>query len=403
MGAPRLVEYREQDPCMVEPPWERDRPMCDVSAAPTSKSAGAVDEDYGVKVEARFEVGEYQVVILSAAEPPASIAGCATRSTGSRGAEPPCAPYVESGMKFFVAKVDPKKVTFEDGMATLSPLRFHYDSEEFALPVRLGLANSAGTQDPHRQHPRPGQRYEVANFKNVTIPTNLDVTDEVRPGSASSTPPCSIARHRAEPGRRGDRVRLGRLDPRSVPGAQLDWGLRDPGADGGRGRRRLRPHPAARPLRRGPARRGAVFNGPRRPPSSAGREACATSGKQARGARPPGQRQQLPGLLRDPPRVDRPHHVPMGSEARAMGRPAVGRRGRARRRRAGRDHDLAFAPRGQVQLLMLVRQDVPRSGSPPGCRCRRPARARAAAAAGTGGGAAEGWRRWGWPGWWACW
>jgi hypothetical protein len=29
----------------------------------------------------------------------------------------------------------------------LSPLRFHYDAEAFALPVRLRLINSGGTQD----------------------------------------------------------------------------------------------------------------------------------------------------------------------------------------------------------------------------------------------------------------
>jgi hypothetical protein len=56
-------------------------------------------------------------------------------------------PYVQGGSKFFVAKVDVKKVRFENGQAMLSPLRFHYDSDTFALPVRLGLANSAGTQD----------------------------------------------------------------------------------------------------------------------------------------------------------------------------------------------------------------------------------------------------------------
>ena len=29
----------------------------------------------------------------------------------------------------------------------LSPLRFHYDTEKFELPIRLGLMNSGGTQD----------------------------------------------------------------------------------------------------------------------------------------------------------------------------------------------------------------------------------------------------------------
>ena len=63
-------------------------------------------------------------------------------------------------------------------MATLSPLRFHYDSEEFALPIRLGLVNATGTQDLIVNILAPNQRYEVANFPNVTIPTNLDVRAE---------------------------------------------------------------------------------------------------------------------------------------------------------------------------------------------------------------------------------
>ena len=59
-------------------------------------------------------------------------------------------------------------------MATLSPLRFHYDSPEFALPIRLGLANSKGTQDLIVNILAPNNtRYEVANYPNVTIPTNL--------------------------------------------------------------------------------------------------------------------------------------------------------------------------------------------------------------------------------------
>jgi len=96
------------------------------------------------------------------------------------GAAPYLKPYVEAGSKFFVAKVDVKKVKFENGQAMLSPLRFHYDSDQFNLPIRLGMMNSAGTQDLIVNILAPGQRYEVANYKNVTIPTNLDVKEEAR-------------------------------------------------------------------------------------------------------------------------------------------------------------------------------------------------------------------------------
>jgi len=182
MGAPRLVEYWEQDPC-PKPMAEREEVMmARPSAAPMKKSAKAGEkEDLGVTVEAKFEVGEYQIVILSAKE-----------STGldkwlrlekyniPKGAEPLLRPYVESGMKFFVAKVDIKKVQFANGRAELSPLRFHYDSEQFLLPIRLGLANSSGTQDLIVNILAPGQRYEVSNYKNVTIPTNIDVKPDIK-------------------------------------------------------------------------------------------------------------------------------------------------------------------------------------------------------------------------------
>ncbi len=180
MSAPRLVEYWEEDPCFVQPPMEEMESSAaygPVPDAPPPKSSA----DYGVKIEAKFTVGEYNIVILSA-----------TESTGldrylrdqhyqiPKGAEPLLRPYVEAGMKFFVAKVDPKKVHFEHGQAQLSPLRFHYETDDFSLPIRLGLVSSSGTQDLIVNILAPGQRYELANYKNVTIPTNLDVRPEVR-------------------------------------------------------------------------------------------------------------------------------------------------------------------------------------------------------------------------------
>jgi hypothetical protein len=83
-------------------------------------------------------------------------------------------------MKFFVARVDVDRVRFESGRTVLSPLRVHYESEQLSLPVRLGLLNSSGTQDLVVQILARNQRYEVANYPNAFIPTNLDVADDVR-------------------------------------------------------------------------------------------------------------------------------------------------------------------------------------------------------------------------------
>jgi hypothetical protein len=179
MGAPRLVEYWEQDPCRPEPVYATGRLGGAPPPAPTARAARA--DNLGVTVEAQFTVGEYQIVILSAKDS-TGLDTWLRREKYSipRGAEPLLRPYVESGSKFFVAKVDPRKVKFVDGRANLSPLRFHYDSEQFELPIRLGIANSSGTQDLIVSILAPGQRYELANYRNVTIPTNLDVRDSVR-------------------------------------------------------------------------------------------------------------------------------------------------------------------------------------------------------------------------------
>jgi MYXO-CTERM domain-containing protein len=181
MGAPRLVEYWERDPCaQTGDGYGVGRGM---SGAPkTAKDSAAADPSAKVVIEAQFVVGEYEIVILSATDSTALDAWL--RDGGYKipaGAEPLLRPYVEQGSKFFVAKVDPTKVTFDaDGRAQLSPLRFHYDADELMLPIRLGLANSAGTQDLIINIVSPEGRYQVANRPNVTIPTNLDVKDEVR-------------------------------------------------------------------------------------------------------------------------------------------------------------------------------------------------------------------------------
>ena len=186
LGSPRLVEYWEQDPC--------PKPVMEGTLIGGSYGygglgirgvsvggGGAPERKPTVKVEAQFTVAEYQIVILSSTE----AAGLETWLNDNHfkipaGAEPLLRPYVEAGSKFFVAKVDPQKVKIVDGHAALSPIRFHYDSDDFTLPIRLGLANSSGKQDLIVNIVSPDKRYEVANYKNVYIPTNFDVTNTVR-------------------------------------------------------------------------------------------------------------------------------------------------------------------------------------------------------------------------------
>jgi hypothetical protein len=183
LTAPRLVEYWEQDPC----PSAQDKMWGD--AIGDSFGAGGLGlsgvgmggSGLGVTVQAQYSVGEYDIQILGAQD--ASGLDRWLRSAGYKipvGAEEALRPYVQAGMKFFVARVNAQKVTFDGGKAVLSPLRFHYDTDKFSLPVKLGLLNSAGTQDLIVNVLSRAGRVQVANTPNVTIPTNLEVKDSTR-------------------------------------------------------------------------------------------------------------------------------------------------------------------------------------------------------------------------------
>jgi hypothetical protein len=188
IGAPRLVKYWERDPCSP-----------DVEAAPTAPGAAPAREESRevtrdadasldgaksaaeVRVDARFAAGEYRISIVAASDAAAFDAWLrAEKYQLPASAEPLLAPYLARGMKLLVARVDPAKVHFDGDRAVLSPLRFHYDSERFELPIRIGLASSDGTQDLIVDILAPHQRYRVANDPNVTIPTNLSVDRAVR-------------------------------------------------------------------------------------------------------------------------------------------------------------------------------------------------------------------------------
>ena len=181
LDSPRLVEYWEKDPCRVDPPME-EKVNFGPGAVPMTARAGGRGSDLGVTVEAQFTAGEYEIVILSAKDSTGLDTWLKQEKYAiPEGAEPVLRPYVAAGSKFFVAKVDPQKVVFDEHhQAMLSPLRFFYDTEAFSLPIRLGLLNAKDDQDLIVHILSRGKRFEAANYENVTIPTNLDVKDDAR-------------------------------------------------------------------------------------------------------------------------------------------------------------------------------------------------------------------------------
>ena len=103
-------------------------------------------DDDDVDVEARFIVGEYEIMILDATQSGALLGwlddeGFAVETTQAGLIQA----YLDAGSYFFAARVDTSKLL--DGQPSLSPLSFGYDSEVFGLPIRLGTGNSPGAQD----------------------------------------------------------------------------------------------------------------------------------------------------------------------------------------------------------------------------------------------------------------
>jgi hypothetical protein len=174
-SAPRLVEYFDPDPCA--PVDYLQRPMAAPAPSRAANEAGSArsDRSLGVTVEARFNVGEYDIVILSAKE----SGGLETWLNRNgykipRGAKQLLKPYIRSSMKFFVAKVNLDKFE-ESGYQFLRPLQISYNSPKFMLPIRLGMINSTSEQDLIAYILSPQGQAEVTNYRTVKVPSGDNI------------------------------------------------------------------------------------------------------------------------------------------------------------------------------------------------------------------------------------
>ena len=171
--APRLVEYHDPDPCEVERRMRRSLDAVSESLAlPASAKLGRAS---GVTVEARYSVGEYDVVILSATESN-GLEGW-LRANGYR--LPPAAgrilgSYIRQGLHFFVAKVNLERHQGL-GRSTLRPLQIAYESSRFMLPIRLGTLNADGPQELFVFTLTRAGRVEPVNYRTAKLPTGMNI------------------------------------------------------------------------------------------------------------------------------------------------------------------------------------------------------------------------------------
>jgi hypothetical protein len=172
-SAPRLVEYFDQNPCA------RLESRIQVPMAMAAESVAARDsaraKSLGVRIEAQYTIGEYDILILSAQE----SSGLETwlRQNGYRipaGASEVIGSYLRQNMRFFVAKVNLGEKT-RLGFSYLRPLQIAYESPKFMLPIRLGTVNAKGQQELFVYALTRNGRVETTNYRTTKLPTDMDL------------------------------------------------------------------------------------------------------------------------------------------------------------------------------------------------------------------------------------
>ena len=174
---PRLVEYYDQNPCSqyLYDKLEGKVSGLQLNEVVVTGYGTAKKKDLGVKIEAKYLVGEYDILILSAKE-----------STGLKtwldengykipaGADEVLEPYIKSNLKFFVVKVNEEEKKKLPGNF-LRPIQIRFSSPKFMLPIRLGMANADGDQDMIVYAFTKKGRIESTNYRTVSLPTGKNI------------------------------------------------------------------------------------------------------------------------------------------------------------------------------------------------------------------------------------
>jgi hypothetical protein len=167
--APRLIKRVDGDPCRAD--LAEPSPPRGATTAPARSTAEAL----GVSVAATYAVGEYDIEIL-AAEDSNGLAGW-LRANGYRlpdGAEEILADYVARGMRFILARVNLEEQS-KLGYSYLRPLQMAFESEDFVLPLRLGMANAAEPQELVVYVLTRDGRAESVNYPTQRVPSGVQL------------------------------------------------------------------------------------------------------------------------------------------------------------------------------------------------------------------------------------
>jgi len=175
-SAPRLVNYYDNNPCGYDMRlYEDSYSMAAPSMAKEELESKKLTTFKGVQIEAQYDIDEYNIIILSAKESDGlqlwlEANGYKVPETARQVLEP----YVRSNMKFFLVKVNLDKVKNRNS-EYLRPIQIRFDHAKFMLPLRLGMANSNGSQDMIVYALTTEGRVECTNYRTVKMPTDRNI------------------------------------------------------------------------------------------------------------------------------------------------------------------------------------------------------------------------------------
>ncbi|MBX7058379.1 MAG: DUF2330 domain-containing protein [Leptospirales bacterium] len=176
--APRLVEYFDGNPCETIS-------YHDVVRSQNAEGVGGGNRvqptaGQGVRIEARYTVGEYDILILSAEDSGGLLSWLS--QNGYRlppGAEPVLQSYIRQNLRFFVARVNLEEQS-RTGYRYLRPIQIAFESPRFMLPVRLGTVNANGAQELFVYALSPRGRIESVNYRTARIPSDAQVPEYIK-------------------------------------------------------------------------------------------------------------------------------------------------------------------------------------------------------------------------------
>ncbi len=197
-SAPRLVRYYDRNPCAQRRRYRAmDEMPAPAMAKAASKPARHSARSLGVTIEARYAVGDYDILILSAKQSSGLITWLSENGYKiPAGAGEVVGSYLKQQMHFFVAKVNLKRHAASQSQ-TLKPLQVAYETPKFMLPIRLGTVNAKGPQDLSIFAITRTGRVETTNYPTVKLPTGMQLPVYLEQGGRFGTFYQAMFKHQA--------------------------------------------------------------------------------------------------------------------------------------------------------------------------------------------------------------